>query len=142
MLDSAADAEEKKKPRFDVFTGLADESAIVDPPGIYDGAGGADLPRDQLGELEEFLEFQLAAHTPSAADNDFGLFESLVTVGSAFIGNQTQTIRGYFFGHGYRNDVSAAGIIMGKFLKSPGSHGGHLRPVVGGDDFGDEIAAE
>ena len=141
VLDGAADAEGKENLGPDVFAGLADQGAVIGPSGIYDGAGGADLTREQLGKLEEFLEFQFAAHAPSAADYDLRLFESLVTIGSALIGNQTQAIRGYFFGQGDGDDVSAAGIIMGKFLKSSGSYGGHLRPVVGCDDFGAEIAA-
>jgi len=72
-----------------MVTGLADQGAVIGPPGIYDGTGGADFTREQLRKLEEFLEFQFTAHTPSAADNDLSLFDSLVTIGSAFIGHKT-----------------------------------------------------
>jgi hypothetical protein len=46
VLDGAADAKGKKNSGFDMFTGLADQGAVIGPSGIYDGAGGADLTRE------------------------------------------------------------------------------------------------
>ena len=116
---------------------------MVGEPGVDGGAAGADLTAQDVGELVDELEILLGTHAVTSGDDDacpldvdFALLDLALddTHGEVGILDELLPVDGA--------DLAPAGLRGVLLAHDALADGSHLRPAVGVDDGGDDVAAE
>ena len=142
MLNRAADTERKKNFRFDVFARLSHKRSMVSPSGINHRPGGADIAAQKLGQLLQFLEFFLIAHTAATANNNGCVLNCMFFFDRTFILHKTNARFGQSLHQRQTFDQCFSLIIMRNFFKCARPYCGHLGTMAFRNNFRQHVAAK
>ena len=142
MLDLAGDGAGDVELGHHGLAGLAYLVRIRYPVGVHGAAGSAHGAAEYFGQLFEQGEVLLGAHAASARHDDIR-FGDVDGIGELFDDiQQLRARRKSLFRVNLADYLGCAPGVYRGLLHDLVAHRSHLRPVVGGDDSGHDVAAE
>ena len=143
MLDLAGDAAGDVDLGMYGHARLAYLPVVVHEPGIHRGAAGSYLSVEFLGEGEELVESFLASNAVSSGNHYRGAFEVVFGRFDVAVDDLHHIVLGrHVLGNIGDNHLALVVLVQDLLLHDSAAHGGHLGPVLGVHDGGNDVASE